>query len=239
MAVARQSKTSIKHFLMTLSRHIPVTVPRHIPGETVTALGRSVKYLQLGNWMRTRGFEAGHRFEQRNRLFDLAAKDLSDREVLYLEFGVYQGEATRYWSQLLRNPKSSLHGFDSFEGLPEDWREDCGKGHFSTNGNMPLIDDQRVKFFKGWFDQTLPSYQFPGHEAVFINLDADLYSSTIYVLRTLRDIIKPGTYIYFDEFSDMNHEFRAFDEFLSETGMKFSLVGEADAMQHVLFRREA
>src|SRR5580658_49128 len=115
MAVARQSKSSIKHLLMTLSRHIPMkTLSRHIPSETETALGRSVKYLQLGNWMRTRGLEAGHRFEHRYKLFDLAAKDLSDREVLYLEFGVYQGEATRYWSQLLRNPKSSLHGFDSF-----------------------------------------------------------------------------------------------------------------------------
>jgi hypothetical protein len=25
------------------------------------------------------------------------------------------------WSSLLRNPKSRLNGFDSFEGLPEIW----------------------------------------------------------------------------------------------------------------------
>ena len=216
-----------------------MNVSGYVPSQAVTALGQSLKYLEMGEWMRRRGLKPGHSFAHRNELFDLAAKEIGDLQVLYLEFGVFKGEATRYWSRLLRNPNCKLHGFDSFEGLPEDWREDCGKGHFSTNGSIPQIDDNRVKFFKGWFEETLPIYQIPDHEAVFINLDADLYSSTIYVLKALRELIEPGTYIYLDEFSDLNHEYRAFDEFLRETRMTFSLAGEADSMQHVLFQRTA
>ena len=54
----------------------------------------------------------------------------------------------------------------------------------------------------------------------------------------MKDKIVLGTYISFDEFSHMEHEFRAFNEFMSETGMKLSLVGRDDSMQHVVVRRE-
>lgn len=209
-----------------------------LPARAMAALATSLKYLELGRWMRAKGLRSSHRFAKREALFDLVGKAIADRPVLYMEFGVYEGEATRYWSKILRNPDSILHGFDSFEGLPEDWNPDFPKGYFSTKGIIPKIEDNRVKFFKGWFDETLPRYECPDHQVLFLNLDADLYSSTIYVLKSLKDRIVPGTYIYFDEFSHMEHEFRAFNEFMNETGMVFSLVGVADAMQHVVFRRE-
>src|ERR1017187_1233263 len=60
---------------------------------------------------------------------------------------------------------------------------------------IPQIDDNRVEFFKGWFE-TLPKYRCPPHEVLVINLDADLYSPTISVLRALQINIVPGTYIY-------------------------------------------
>ena len=78
----------------------------------------------------------------------------------------------------------------------------------------------------------------PPHDALVINLDADLYSSTICVLNALKNEIVRGTYIYFDEFNHRDHELRAFDEFIDETGMKFSLVGVTRTMQHALFRRD-
>jgi hypothetical protein len=52
-------------------------------------------------------------------------------------------------------------------------------------------------------------------------MDADLYSSTIYVLTKLRPHIKPGTLIYFDEMNHLEHEPKAFDEFVAESGLKF------------------
>jgi hypothetical protein len=228
--MALQAKARIKDFLMWAGGIVSA--------RTITACAQSVKYLEVGKWMRAQGYKPGQWLARREQLFDLVGTAIANCAVLYLEFGVFEGDATRYWSKILLNPNSNLHGFDSFEGLPENWIPECPKGHFSTGGRIPQIDDKRVKFFKGWFEETLPGYEFPEHEVLVINLDADLYSSTIYVLSKLKDKIVPGTYIYFDEFSHMEHEFRAFNEFIKETGMKFSLVGRDDSMQHVVFRRE-
>lgn len=114
--------------------------------------------------------------------------------------------------------------------MPEQW-DDHGastspkkKGHFTTEGKVPQISDPRVKFFKGWFEETLPHYEFVDSPNVVIFLDADLYSSTAFVLNTLKPHIRVGTILYFDEFWDRQHESRAFEEFLIETGMKFELI---------------
>lgn len=188
--------------------------------------------------MRATRHDTSRRFLRREELFDLVGEQVRDREVLYLEFGVFQGEATRYWSKLLLNPKSKLHGFDSFEGLPESWLPHRQKGCFATDGAIPQIDDNRVSFFKGWFDEILSTYRCPLREVLVINFDADLYSSASCVLRALKNEIVPGTYIYFDEFNHKDHELRAFDEFINETGMKFTLVGVTRTMQHAVFMRE-
>jgi|HubBroStandDraft_6_1064221.scaffolds.fasta_scaffold221196_3 hypothetical protein len=204
----------------------------------IYGLNASINYLEVGRWMRAKGYDTSRRFSRREELFDLVGQQVGNREVLYLEFGVFQGEATQYWSKLLLNPNSKLHGFDSFEGLPENWLPHRQKGCFATDGAIPQIDDIRVNFFKGWFDETLPKYKCPLHDVLVINLDADLYSSTICVLKALRNEIVPGTYIYFDELNNRDHELRAFDEFINETGMKFSLVGVTHTMQHAVFRRD-
>ena len=197
-----------------------------------------VNYLQVGSWMRQQGYNI-HRVQRKEQLFDLIAQRVGNKRVLYMELGVWQGDTMRYWSSLLTNPESRLHGFDSFEGLPEDWDLKWPKGMFSTDGKIPQIDDPRVTFFKGWFQDTLADYEPPPHDVLVINFDADLYSSTIYGLNRLKDAIVPGTYLYFDEFHDGRHEFRAFTEFRQDTGMRFELVGVTPAMQNVVFQRLA
>jgi hypothetical protein len=198
-----------------------------------------VNYLDVGRWMREKGYIAGTRMSRREELFDLVGGRIAERNVLYLEFGVYRGDATRYWSRLLRNPMSHLHGFDSFEGLPEDWIGVDFKGRFFAGGQAPQIDDSRVQFFKGWFKQTLPDYKCPPHEELVLIVDADLYSSTTCVLNAMEDAIVPGSYLYFDDFSHRYEERRAFDEFQARTGMKFSLVGATRSLEHVMFQRES
>jgi hypothetical protein len=153
-----------------------------------------------------------------------------------MEFGVWQGASLREWAGLLSHPESLLHGFDSFEGLPEKWHEYAGKGYFSTDGRLPEIVDPRVQLFPGWFEEVLPHYQPPPHEVLVLNLDADLYSSTICVLHSLRPWIRPGTYVYFDEFCNRDHELRAFDEFLADSGLQFCLRGADRTFTHVLFQ---
>ena len=81
----------------------------------------------------------------------------------------------------------------------------------------------------------LPRYCLPAHDVLVINMDADLYSSTIYVLNYLRPYIKPGTLIYFDEMNHLDHELRAFDEFTSQNSIKFRPVCAAKTLAHVSF----
>jgi hypothetical protein len=207
--------------------------------ETIGRLNAAVNYLEVGRWMAAYGFQVPTRVKDRRILFQQVAEKVENTRVLYMEFGVYKGETMRLWSQLLRNPQSHLHGFDSFEGLPEDWNVQGPRGTFSTGGQIPQIDDPRVKFFVGWFDRTLPSYEVPSHDQLIVNIDCDLYSSTKTVLDSLRakGLIKPGTYIYFDEFSDRNHELKAFHEFLQEAKWKFSVIGATHTLAHVVFQR--
>jgi hypothetical protein len=228
-ALIGASHNYFKYFLTRVGAFLSARV--------VYSLNASINYLEVGRWMRAKGYDTSRRLSRRAELFDLVGKQVCNREVLYLEFGVFEGAATRYWSKLLLNPNSKLHGFDSFEGLPESWLPHRHKSYFSTHGAIPQIDDNRVEFFKGWFDETLSKYKCPPHEVLVINLDADLYSSTICVLKALQTDIVPGTYIYFDEFNHRDHELKAFDEFINETGMKFSLVGATRALQHIVFRR--
>jgi hypothetical protein len=187
--------------------------------------------------VRAHGFDAGERVMTRLDLFSLAAAELHERRVLYLEFGVYEGESMRTWSRLLRNPAASLHGFDSFTGLRESWNEFTPAGTFSTGGRVPSFDDPRIKLFAGFFDETLPRYTPPTADQLFVNVDCDLYSSAATVLRWVEPLLAPGSYLYFDEFSDRNHELRAFSEFLDRTGMRFTLVGATRTLAQVLFQR--
>jgi hypothetical protein len=195
-----------------------------LPDKVLHALQMVVQYMRLGRWMRTQGFRFPHRFPHREQVFSFVAGQIKDQRILYLEFGVYRGASMRWWSRALTNPASRLHGFDSFEGLPEAFDDAGGKyakGWFSTGGQVPELDDPRVEFHKGWFEQTLPDFQLPEHDGLVLNLDADLYSSTIFVLRQLRPWIKAGTYVYFDDMSRPDHEARALDEFIREGGLRF------------------
>jgi Macrocin-O-methyltransferase (TylF) len=228
--------------LADVCKYLLTRIGEHCSRVHIHRINSTANYLELGRWFRQEGFQIPPRISgscesSRHRLFDLMAAELGDRKVLYLEFGVRKGDSIRYWARLLKNPGSMLHGFDSFEGLPEDFNIAVRKFAFSTHGVVPTIEDERVKFFKGWFEETLASYSVPDHDVMVANLDADLYSSTMTALRFLRNHITVDTYLYFDEFNDRHHELRAFDEFLAETGMKFRVVGANQILSHVCFQK--
>ena len=216
----------VKRFLTALGRFLP--------GSLVRRLAAANNYILLGHWMHAHGFHFPQLGLDREAVFESVARTVKDKRVLYLEFGVYFGDSMRYWSRSLTNPESKLHGFDSFEGLPESggiWR----KGQFNTKGRVPDIADPRVQFYKGWFEQVLPTYILPDHEILVVTLDADLYSSTIYVLRHLRPYMRPGTFIYFDELSAIEHEPRAIHEFLKESALRWRPVCADVSFGHAFF----
>jgi Methyltransferase domain len=138
--------------------------------------------------------------------------------VLYREFGVYQGYSIRYFSERLTSAHTSLYGFDSFEGLPQRWGK-LDAGTFTTGGAIPAIADSRVHFVKGLFQDTVPQFLAqlrhaevpPEHRPrVFVHFDADLYSSTLFLMGMLWQYL-PEYYFCFDEF--MGHELRALCDF--------------------------
>ena len=122
--------------------------------------------------------------------------------LLYLEFGVAFGASITNIKDLFTHPDSVFVGFDSFTGLPEPWLMH-DRGAFSNNGMPPVLNDPRVRFVKGWFQNTLPDY-VTGIERdlrpnVLIHYDADLYSSTLFVLTMLWRHI-PRYYFMMDDF---------------------------------------
>jgi hypothetical protein len=206
---------------------------------TLHRLGAVVNYLEVGRWLAEFGADTSRRFPDRLRLYDFVIGRIGPRAVLYLEFGVYRGESLRYWSGKLEHPESTLVGFDSFLGLPADFNLTLPRGTFSTDGEPPVFADPRVRLVKGLFEETLPRFVPERGKVVVIHLDADLHSSTSFVLRTLQDAIVPGSYLLFDEFSDRGHEMRAFDEFLAESGQRYEFLAGDRTLARVAFQRRA
>lgn len=156
-------------------------------------------------------------FDKRYKLYDfLFNNEKLDDEIIYLEFGVLGGHAFKWWIGNNKNLNSKFYGFDTFEGLPEAWNL-YKKGDMTTEGKIPQIDDNRHQFFRGLFQDTLMPFlkDFSLNKRLVINMDADLYSSTYYVLNCIAPYLKKGDIIIFDEFGVPTHEFKAFTEFFS------------------------
>lgn len=144
---------------------------------------------------------------------------------LYCEFGVYRAETLNFIASLV---KVEVHGFDSFEGLPEDWKQGHEKGTFAV-ASLPEVQPN-VRLHKGWFADTItPFREHHPEQVAFLHLDADLYSSTRTVLELLREAIVVGTVIEFDEFFNRSGwcegEYKAFMEFCQERGAEVRYLG--------------
>jgi len=162
-------------------------------------------------------------------MYDFVHETLVQQEAIdYLEFGVFRGESIRYWTGLNKNKNSRFFGFDSFEGLPEDWRPEKPKGHFDVGGSTPWIDDERVKFIKGWFEDTIPPFarQFSVKNRLILHVDADLYGSAMLALVHLGPFMPKGTLIMFDEFYDREHEFKALMDFQKIYRRDFRIIAQ-------------
>ncbi|WP_282046283.1 TylF/MycF/NovP-related O-methyltransferase [Roseibium album] len=183
---------------------------------------------------------SGEAREKRNKLFQA----VSDREGLstiplrYFEFGVHEGASLNWWSETNRHPASRFFGFDSFEGLPEDWSTTKQAGYFSTDLKLPETDDARVDFVPGWFHRTLPLMlqKLETEDRAVIHMDADLYRSTIYPLCVIGSHLKDGDILIFDEFLDSSHEFRAFDDARSIFGWKFEVLAATEQYAQVAIK---
>jgi len=144
-----------------------------------------------------------------------------ETNLRYLEFGVYKGSSMKRATELYVNPQTRFVGFDSFQGLPERWLT-MDTGHFSTGGEPPQIKDSRVQFRKGWFQNTvrdfLPALTPEPSKVTLVHFDADLYSSTLFLLTSLWWHI-PQYFFIFDEF--FGEEMMALKNFVSAYPVEF------------------
>jgi hypothetical protein len=180
---------------------------------------------------------AARNLVRREELLKFALQQCSI-EGLVMEFGVYRGASLLFISDQEPRP---VYGFDSIEGLPEDWTDVQRKGRFSLGGEAPQLGRSNVVLVKGWFKDTLPQFisQHPG-PARFVHVDCDLYSSAVTVLTQLAPRIVPGTIILFDEYFNYpgweHHEHKAFREFTSAFRLSYEYLGYASAHYSVAVR---
>lgn len=142
---------------------------------------------------------------------------------MILEFGVATGGTINEISHHC----DKVYGFDSFEGLPEDWRPSMGAGTFKCDvPNVP----ENVELVVGLIQDTIDGFLDKHKDPVsFVHIDVDIYSATKCILDKLKDRIKSGTVIAFDELCLYHgyeqHEFKAFLEFLNDTGHQVENLG--------------
>lgn len=162
-----------------------------------------------------------------NNKYSLFDKVLNEVEIegLYLEFGVFNGSTVNYIAQQKDN--ETIYGFDSFEGLPEDWGN-IKKGTFYVE-NLPTVRSN-VILVKGWFNETLPKFVKENNKPIaFLHVDCDIYSSAKTVFDELASNICHGTVIFFDEYFNYpewkDNEYKAFQEFCDKYSVKYKYLG--------------
>jgi hypothetical protein len=186
------------------------------------ALADSVDYID-------KNMQSALGFDTQRDLLDYA---LSQAVVQghHLEFGVFSGGTIRYIAR--RKPNLTIHGFDSFEGLPEAWSGfNLGQRAFSRGSRLPRVP-ANVRLHKGWFNETIAEWTAQNSGPVaFVHIDCVLYSSTVDIFTGLAGRLQPGTVILFDEYFNYpgweQHEFKAWREFVETRRIDYEYIGYA------------
>jgi len=154
-----------------------------------------------------------------NQIF---ASPLIQRHGTWVEFGVADGGTLRIIAD--NRGSASVWGFDTFEGLPEDWyqgdRIRWPKGKFAVN-QIPRIPGTHI--VTGLFQDTLPAWK-PIEPLTFVHIDCDIYSATCCIFKHIVPMLDNGAIIEFDELFNYsgfeNHEMKALYE-AYESGLRY------------------
>lgn len=182
--------------------------------------------------MKTQPYDLGHDYTggldgpDRSLLRSVLDGLIVGPDDVAVEFGVGSGETTRMIASIL-----PVIGFDSFQGLPEDWRPGFPAGHFGEYEEPR--DIAGATFVPGWFKDTVTGYDWDGFKIRLVHIDCDLYSSTKTVLDSIGPALREGTILVFDEFhgytddhqGEMPGEQRAFREWADEHDVSWSVLG--------------
>jgi predicted O-methyltransferase YrrM len=237
-----QQKKSVKQFVRFLldKSLIPLvsyTRLRTIPSQPYTVIDELDKRaLQESADYAQQHMQTAIAFRDRRKLWDFALQKMRGPGIV-AEFGVWNGQSINYIARNLRELRGGpviVYGFDSFEGLREDWAgSDLSQGSFDRKGNLPEVDSN-VKLIKGWFDETLPTFLAENSGPfAFIHVDCDTFESTESLLSLIGDRIITGTIIVFDEYFAYRGwqvgEFKAWRNYVERTNTRYEYVGFSNA----------
>ena len=186
-------------------------------------------------------FTSAQNLVERQSLLRHACRSVAmDGDVL--EFGVMGGQTLAILCGQFRD--RTVHGFDSFKGLPEDWTHDSPSGTFSTEGTVPTDLPSNAKLHIGMFEDMLPKYLASTDAPVaLVHIDSDLYSSAHTALFGLAPRLRAGSMIVFDEFLNYpgwrQHEYRAFTEFVDAFDVEFRYFSFASSALSVAVRLDS
>jgi len=176
------------------------------------------------------------------RLFGLSASTLDfavDQAVvpgLVLEFGVRRGTSL---NRLAARAGQTVHGFDSFEGLPQSWGAEPA-GVLTTGAQLPPVAGNAV-LHPGWFSDTLAPFlaAHPGPVRL-VNIDSDIYASAREVLFALASRLVAGSIVVFDELVGnrtwAEDEFKALGEFVQAFDVKMEILAVTPFTKQVVMR---
>ncbi len=162
-------------------------------------------------------------FKNRKQIWDFTLSKV-DTNGFFLEFGVFQGNSINYFSAKL--PNQTFYGFDSFEGLAEDWiGHHAAQGTFNLNGRLPKVNSN-IQLVKGWFEDSIPNFFNKNKGSIsFIHVDGDTYDAAKIIFDLLGNRIRKGTIILFDEYIGYpnwkNGEYLAWKEFIEKNNLSY------------------
>lgn len=148
-----------------------------------------------------------------------------------VECGVWRGGMTAGIATMIGKGRK-YYLFDSFEGLPEAknidgdsaiaWQNDVTSPNYYDNCaaeekySRELLSSLNVEYeiYKGWFDQTLPTFT-PSNEIAILRLDADWYESTMICFKELYSKVAFNGIIIIDDYYVWDGCARAVHDFLS------------------------
>ena len=156
-----------------------------------------------------------------------AFKNKNEIDSLFLEFGVYKGTSINLFAKFLSQHGLEMHGFDSFEGLEEEWitSEYHPIGTFSLDQKVPKVL-KNVKLVQGKVQNTLENFLDinKNNKIIFVHMDLDTYTPTKFTLTKIKPFLQKGTIILFDQFYGFPNweinEYKAFTEVFKENEYK-------------------
>tara|TARA_X000001036_G_scaffold367355_1_gene352530 strand:- start:142 stop:846 length:705 start_codon:yes stop_codon:yes gene_type:complete len=163
------------------------------------------------------------------------------KENLFLEFGVYKGDSINLFGNFLSQHGKKIYGFDSFEGLEEEWNfNDYNPiGTFSLNKKSPKVL-KNVSLIQGKVQSTLENFlkDKKDKKIIFAHLDMDTYTPTKYTLNKIKPFLQKGSVILFDEFYGFpnwqHHEYKAFSEEFKKDEYKYIAFCESEVAVEIL-----